>query len=308
MGAVVVLLSGLSTVAFASEASSLDAAADSTPHQRKRELFIVYSMWAGLVEMPRSLLRVLLAFFASSCAFAPFLILQSLWWARNVFGGADQGYGPVLDVDSFNNGIHMSLYALSAFAAVTLLFSLVLPLLVPALGVKVVYVNVVVMASICFGLFVIVTNVVPGFALMCGAGPLAAVQNTLPFALIRIYGTSERTGFYVGIFNATSNLAQVLLNLSASGLLALVNQNVMWGIGLGAILGLAALTAIFFLPNSEAENDARLRQQMALARVTFSGAMDADAETSESDWEESESDVERGEVTGETTPLVNASH
>ncbi len=77
MGAIVMLVSGIVTLAFADERSTADEAPATMNVEQD---FLVVFMWRGLRAMPRSLLRVLAAFFSSWCAFAPFWILYSLWW------------------------------------------------------------------------------------------------------------------------------------------------------------------------------------------------------------------------------------
>lgn len=134
MGAIVMLMCGLLTIFNAHEKSTLY---DSPVRANLQNEVLFVHMWSGLVDMPRPLLRVLAAFFFSWCAFSPFLILDALWFGRNVFAGTVDGYGPITNKDAFTDGVHMSLYNSAVFSAVTLLFSLVLPMLVTALSVKV---------------------------------------------------------------------------------------------------------------------------------------------------------------------------
>jgi hypothetical protein len=97
---------------------------------------------------PRSLLRVLGAFFFSWCAFAPFLVLDTLWFARNIFGGCKKQCcvcffdriceGSDENSVAYQEGVRMSLYNSASFSGVSLLFSLLLPFLIrPPVGVKV---------------------------------------------------------------------------------------------------------------------------------------------------------------------------
>lgn len=253
LGAIAMLVSGLLTIAFAHEKSSENNAPVTA---NVREEWLIAFMWTGLRDMPRPLLRVLAAFFFSWCAFAPFLILDTLWFGRNVFAGTADGYGPITDEVAFNNGVHMSLYNSAIFSAVVLLFSLALPSLVNALGVKVIWANVTVLACCCYGLFLLVTNLVPAFAINAGISLCYCVFNSLPFALLPIYSEKSLTGFYVGIFNASSNFAQLIFYLISSGILVFVNQNVMWPISLGAVLGVVALGFVLFLPNTDTERAA----------------------------------------------------
>lgn len=155
----------------------------------------------------------------------------------------------------------------------------------------------VVLASVCYGLFLLVTNVVPAFAVNAGIALLFCVFNTVPYSLIPIYAEKARTGFYVGIFNASSMVAQGLCNLMVSGLLVLVDQNVAWGIATGAVFGVAALGLVLFLPNTDAEKAALLRHQMEKSRLNFVA----------SSGEESEGSHNEGSATNsenEAEPLV----
>lgn len=136
-----VVLTGAGTLVFADEKSSLVDAMSSgaAATTRRRELLLIAYMWSAVRDMPRPLLRVLGAFFASWCSFSPFLILDSLWFGRNVYEGAIGGAGPTTNDAAFKLGVHMSLYNSASFSAVTLAFSLVLPAAISSLGVKVVH-------------------------------------------------------------------------------------------------------------------------------------------------------------------------
>ncbi len=82
-------------------------------------------------------------------------------------------------------------------------------LLTACVSKKVIWANAQVLACVCYGLFLYVTNIGPGFLICAGISFSFCVFNSVPFALISIYSEKARTGFYVGIFNASSNFACV---------------------------------------------------------------------------------------------------
>ena len=147
IGSVFMLGSGIVTTIFGVEKSSLvfvattpvsqtaelapGAEAEVARLQPPKEPFVLFVVFRTLCSTPKALLRVLAAFFLSYCAFAPFLILDTLWFAQNVYLGHPGD-------DNYRQGVRMSLYNSAAFSFVSLLFSFVLPfLVVPPVGVKV---------------------------------------------------------------------------------------------------------------------------------------------------------------------------
>ncbi len=272
IGAVVMLTTGVVTTIFGVEKSSLVYVA-STPISAEivpggpevlvahlepaGGRFVVWSVFSTLRSTPKALLRVLAAFFLSYCAFAPFLILDTLWFARNVYKGHP---GDAL----FQQGVRMSLYNSAAFSFVSLLFSLVLPFLIgPPVGVKAVWLLTTVLSATCYGLFLIVQDVIAAFAINAGVALNFCVFNTVPFALIPIFCSSTRdTGLYVGLFNSAAMIAQGVVNLIASGVLQLASQDVSWGVALGVPFGFLAAVAVVFLPNADAERQALLSRSV----------------------------------------------
>ena len=153
----------------------------------------------------------------------------------------------------------MSLYNSASFSGVSLLFSLVLPFLLKPIGIKVIWTLTSVLSAVCYGLFVIVSNVVPAFFINMGVALNFTIFNSIPFALIPLYGGgSENVGLYVGLFNACALLAQAIINLIASGILILADQDVSWGIGFGLLFAFGATAMVVFLPNDDAEKAAIL--------------------------------------------------
>jgi hypothetical protein len=172
MGAIVMASCGVVTTVFGVERSTLLLGdVPVTVDGRSMPVLVrggqsLLGVFSTLRTTPKTLLRVLAAFFLSYCAFSPFLILDTIWFARNgnccccfvvcvvlisvslskfnlvtkrlslsfntkVYDG---GSDPV----AYQNGVTMSLFNSAAFSGVTLLFSLVLPFLVrPPVGVKV---------------------------------------------------------------------------------------------------------------------------------------------------------------------------
>lgn len=105
IGALVVLLCGGITIVTAREKSSLDppplspspsspassAVYGSASSNKKAPPFFLVSVFTTLRTTPRLLWRVLAAFFFSWCAFSPFLVLDTLWFAQNIYGGVADG-------------------------------------------------------------------------------------------------------------------------------------------------------------------------------------------------------------------------
>jgi len=162
--------------------------------------------------------------------------------------------------DNYRQGVRMSLYNSAAFSFVSLLFSFVLPfLVVPPVGVKAVWLLTTVLSATCYGLFLIVSNVVGAFAINAGIALNFCVFNSVPFALIPLYcGSTKNTGLFVGLFNSSAMIAQGIVNLIASGVVTLAQENVSWGIALGVPFGFFAAITVIFLPNADAERTALL--------------------------------------------------
>jgi predicted secreted protein len=113
---------------------------------------------------------------------------------------------------NYKEGVKMSLFNSAAFSGVTLVFSLVLPFLIrPPVGVKAVWLLTTVLSAVCYGLFSLVENVLPAFAINAGIALNFCVFNSVPFALIPLFSGSgsKNSGLYVGLFNSSSFVAQV---------------------------------------------------------------------------------------------------
>ena len=263
------------------------------PQKAAENPFLFPHIFQTLIGMPRPLLKVLGAFFLSWCAFSPFLILDTLWFARNVYGGTEGDA-------AFQEGVRMSLYNSASFSGVSLLFSLLLPFILKPVGIKVIWTLTSVLSAVCFGLFIIVTNVVPAFFINMGVALNYTIFNSIPFALIPLYGGGlENVGLYVGLFNACSLLAQAIINLIASAILILADQDVSWGIGFGLLFAFGATAMVVFLPNDEAEKAAILaaskvnpvaRESYPEENYLFSAqsALNGGGSASESDYSELE--------------------
>jgi hypothetical protein len=65
-----------------------------------------------------------------------------------------------------------------------------------------------VLSSVCYGLFLLVQNVVPAFAINAGVALNFCVFNSVPFALIPVFSGAADTGLYIGLFNSSSFIAQ----------------------------------------------------------------------------------------------------
>ena len=118
-----------------------------------------------------------------------------------------------------------------------------------------------VLSATCYGLFLIVSNVAGAFAINAGVALNFCVFNSVPFALIPLYcGSTRNTGLFVGLFNSSAMIAQGIVNLIASGVVTLGQENVAWGVALGVPFGFLAAVAVVFLPNADAEREALLAQ------------------------------------------------
>jgi hypothetical protein len=307
IGSVFMLGSGVVTTIFGVEKSTLvyiattpvseaplpTAEGEATPIallEHPKEPFVLFVIFRTLCSTPKALLRVLAAFFLSYCAFAPFLILDTLWFAQNVYLGHPGD-------DNYRQGVRMSLYNSAAFSFVSLLFSFVLPfLVVPPVGVKAVWLLTTVLSATCYGLFLVVSNVVGAFAINAGIALNFCVFNSVPFALIPLYcGSTKNTGLFVGLFNSSAMIAQGVVNLIASGVVTLGQENVAWGVALGVPFGFLAAVAVVFLPNADAERAALLAQSGHSNAYHAAPASAAAPSSSESESQSETTDNEIGD-------------
>lgn len=195
----------------------------------------------GFKSMNRPIFKIVALYFFSWAAYAPMMVSLTTFFQNNLFK------------DDETEGLKMGLYASACFAAASFLYSLVLPLIIKGVGVKVAYLSSQVIATGCYVSLFFLDSFPAEHRLVIAIVLASLVSfnytsfNSIPFALMSDLVASEDAGLFMGVLNSASVVAQTASVYIAAGLIAAFDQNLAYGISWGAVPSVAACICVFFL-------------------------------------------------------------
>eukprot|EP01111_Echinosteliopsis_oligospora_P009610 TRINITY_DN2847_c0_g1_i2.p1 TRINITY_DN2847_c0_g1~~TRINITY_DN2847_c0_g1_i2.p1 ORF type:complete len:505 (-),score=110.17 TRINITY_DN2847_c0_g1_i2:36-1550(-) len=206
--------------------------------------------------MPNVVVRIFIVFFFSWCAYSPFLIFTSNYFAQNVYGGSNLNPSSVI---IFKEGVKMAMYALAGFAGVSFLFSMILPSLIK-ISMRGIYFISQVIATGCFASLWAASVYGPihppassvGITIAFVLTSVVAINftafNSIPFALLSESVPSTQVGLYMGVLNSAATVSQVLTNILAGQVIVAKNDdNVAWALCFGACISVVASGSVWIL-------------------------------------------------------------
>ncbi|XVF37241.1 hypothetical protein REPUB_Repub19eG0129600 [Reevesia pubescens] len=240
------------------------AAAEATPVPFFGEIF------AALKDLKRPMWILLLVTCLNWIAWFPFLLFDTDWMGREVYGGDSQGNNQVLKL--YNNGVHAGALGLMLNSVVLGFTSLGVELLARGVGgVKKLWGILNFLLAICLAMTVLVTNlakssrrfttvegvIVPfppsagvkagALSLFAALGIPLAVTYSIPFALASIFSSSSGAGqgLSLGVLNLAVVIPQMLVSLGSGPFDAIFGGGNLPAFVLGAVA--AAASGIFAL-------------------------------------------------------------
>jgi len=163
--------------------------------------------------------------------------------------------------------VKLGMYATACFAAVSFVYSMIMPYLL-GLGVRPVYFLTQVIQCACFIMFLFFDQVYVAFILTSLIGINFTAFNSIPFALMTNMVPSADVGMYMGVLNSASVVAQTVTNSLASPIVSWQDENVAWGIAWGGLWAGAGALLIWALPTGkkyqELPNDVAIGDEEAV--------------------------------------------
>lgn len=124
------------------------------------------------------------------------------------------------------DGVRAGSLALSFYAVVTMVFSLVLPYLIKRCGVRLVYSASQLVFAICLMLPLWVESKVGAMLLISACGIPWSVVMVLPFTLVAMAVDEQESGMYMGVLNIFVVIPQIVVAVAVGGLVDLFGGNV----------------------------------------------------------------------------------
>jgi len=203
---------------------------------------VFVKIYRGFRFMPREMLKVTALFFLSWASYSPFMIYITQWYGINVYGGDPSGDGD----SKYKDGVRMGMYGLAIFAGVQWVYSFLLPHVVNRIGVRAAYFISQFIATACYVLFLFFSKSYLGFIVMGFIALNFTTFNSVPFALVSDYAKDD-AGLYMGVLNSAAVVAQMVSENAAGGMVAWKNEDVSYGIAVGAIFSILACVMVFFI-------------------------------------------------------------
>eukprot|EP00727_Mastigamoeba_balamuthi_P010388 m51a1_g5972 putative major facilitator subfamily protein (515) ;mRNA; f:231413-233558 len=257
IGVVCVLLSAIPTLVVAKEGLPPMGSDDDT--QRAGACGVFGKIFMAFATIPRKMVIVVVVFFLSWCAYSPYMIYITDYFGVEIYKGSTSH-----DLkERYQLGVQMGMYGLAVFAAVQWLFSFVLSPIVNKAGPAITFAVTQALATGAFvGFYFLARSglsltwmVAIAFTLMGTIAINFTTMNSVPFGLVRGLTGNKDAGLYMGVLNAASVVSQTATNLIAGVIISKAphdapnhNENVSYGILLGAALSVLAVFAALFLP------------------------------------------------------------
>ncbi|KAL2231916.1 UNVERIFIED_CONTAM: Sucrose transport protein SUC2 [Sesamum indicum] len=255
------------------------AAPEQTAVAKKGKIPVFGELFGALKDLPRTMWILLLVTCLNWVAWFPFLLFDTDWMGREVYGG--QAMGSPEQIKLYNDGVRAGAFGLMFYVAVLGFVSLFLELLIRLLGnVSRLWSICNFIVAICMGMTVVVTNIAENardangnalvhpptevkascFAIFAVLGIPQAVTYSIPFALASIYSKDTATGqgLALGLLNLAIVIPQIIVSLVSGPLDALFGGSnlpaFVWGGIAAAIGGIAA----FKLPPAESQSNIQI--------------------------------------------------
>ena len=217
------------------------------------------SFWSILKTTPTVMYQLAIV------QFFVWMALFSIWTyglngvAENVFGVERVLKEGVMQVNTdnplFNEARNWWGIANAVMAVFALGFSFVWPTLTNKFGRKAIYSIGLILGGLGFATIFMVHDKFLLFLAMAGWGIATAVINGIPFAIVCAKVPKEKMGVYMGIFNLSIVIPQIVFALIGGFLFSLIvgndGSNVMMIVLSGALFMLGALSVIFVKDNKE---------------------------------------------------------
>jgi Na+/melibiose symporter-like transporter len=260
IGTACLFLSCFPTLLLGKEKSGVAVVNDNGKDHERASGGGVRAFIASLRATPRPIVKLCVAYFASSAAMSPFYFYWTDFVGADVFGGvADAARGSAAR-QRYDDGVRFGSLGLALMAGVTLINSLCLPLVQRQLSKKQVYfaAHIVALVGVILPLFAF--GKAASMVAVGAIGVLNSTYSTIPFGMLSTFTTHDSNestsdaadnndndnGFYIGLLNIAQVTGQMIANLLC-GLIMSATDRVYSCFAVGLFFVALGMIAILFL-------------------------------------------------------------
>jgi len=185
--------------------------------------------------MSSPMVRICAVQFFAWFAWFTFLLFITTWVGETIFHGDPSAPSHSPSLETFREGVRFGALGLTVFAAVTMVSSLVLPILAVPLGIKPVFFVCQLIFAICLFLPLWIDNKIGSVILIsiCGI-PWTAVM-IFPFTVVSMSVDESESGLYIGVLNIFVVVPQIIVGLGIGMIVNIFNGKVVSALVSGSI-------------------------------------------------------------------------
>jgi len=201
----------------------------------------------GILSMPKGMIRICGVQFFAWFAWFTFILYITTWVGENIFKG-NPGASPSSDsLLLFQEGVRFGALGLTIFAAVTMVCSVILPILSRYLGIKLIFSVCQLILAVCLLLTFWIESKQGALALIAICGiPWTAVM-VFPFTIVAMSVEESESGMYMGVLNIFVVLPQILVSLGIGFVIDIFDGDLVSALVCGSIFAFISSTLVWTL-------------------------------------------------------------
>jgi len=201
-------------------------------------------IYVGLIKMPSIVFRVCIVQFFVWVGWFTYIVYMSTWVGVEIYKG--NATAPVDDPAriAYDDGVRAASLAMMFNAAVTMVFSPLISLLIPRVGIKAVYFVGNIMLGLLLISTIFINNMTGAYVVIALCGVPWSITMVLPFTIIGQGVDAADSGLYMGALNIFVVLPQLIIAVTGGFLVELFNNNVASAMVAG---GIASIIGAFFV-------------------------------------------------------------
>lgn len=199
------------------------------------------AIFRGIVNMPPGLRRICAVQFFAWFGWFTFMLYITTWVGENVFDGDPSCPPGSSGLLLFQEGVRFGALGLTIFSAVTVVCSVLFPLLCRIVGIRLVFFTCQIVLAICLFLTLWVKSRGGAIVLIAACGiPWTAVM-VFPFTIVAMNVEAKDSGLFMGVLNIFVVIPQILVSVVVGFVVLYFNGNVVAALVTGS--GSALLSA-----------------------------------------------------------------
>jgi len=201
----------------------------------------------GILRMPKPMRRVCIVQFFTWIGWFTFFLYITTWVAENIYGGNPNAAEGTVAKELFDEGVRKGAFGLMCNAGVTMLMSLILPLILRVLGIRIVYFSSLIIFGVCLLLPIWIHTPLGAILLLSAFGIPWSVVMVAPYTLVAMSVDEAESGLYMGVLNIFVVIPQIIVSLGIGFIIQLFKGNLAYALATGGIFAFVAAFCVFFL-------------------------------------------------------------